>query len=160
MVIRDFTIKKRTEKAMLVEFNLNGENITTWFPKSKITKSEDYLEIEEEFWQEKLEEVQNPSTPDSLSVFVEDYEQKEKSVRATLSCKVGNITISPWLFIPNKVCQILGENEGKAEIKIQKWFWNKAFPEMIQSQLDYLNKDRDEKEMFEAKDFTLLTALE
>lgn len=160
MKIKDYAIKRKTDYALLIQFNWNGNEIMTWFPKSKLEEINDELEIDEEFWEKKVEEIQNPPDKNKVCLAVEDLQENEKSYKATLSAKIGNINLAPWLFIPKSLCKIICENDKhQTEIEIEEWFWEKAFEELIEFQLNFVNKDREVNEYFEKKDFKLLTSI-
>ena len=120
--------------------------------------------MEKDFWEEKLEKLKTPIEEDSIFLYVNKYEELEKSYKLILSVSLNKINISPWAFVPkSQVIEIteLTENEDwKFCFKIKKWIWDKTLENIIENQLEFFNKDREESEKFNKRNFTLHNQLE
>lgn len=165
-ILENITIVKETEKAVLVNVFISeiDKELDFWLPKSKIEIKEESIEMEKDFWEEKLEELKTPIEEDSIFLYVNKYEELEKSYKLILSVSLNKINISPWIFVPkSQVIEIteLTENEDwKFCFKIKKWIWDKTLENMIENQLEFFNKDREESEKFNKRNFTLHNQLE
>lgn len=165
-ILENITIVKETEKAVLVNVFISeiDKELDFWLPKSKIEIKEESIEMEKDFWEEKLEELKTPIEEDSIFLYVNKYEELEKSYKLILSVSLNKINISPWAFVPkSQVIEIteLTENEDwKFCFKIKKWIWDKTLENIIENQLEFFNKDREESEKFNKRNFTLHNQLE
>lgn len=165
-ILENITIVKETEKAVLVNVFISeiDKELDFWLPKSKIEIKEESIEMEKDFWEEKLEELKTPIEEDSIFLYVNKYEELEKSYKLILSVSLNKINISPWIFVPkSQVIEIteLTENEDwKFCFKIKKWIWDKTLENIIENQLEFFNKDREESEKFNKRNFTLHNQLE
>lgn len=165
-ILENITIVKETEKAVLVNVFISeiDKELDFWLPKSKIEIKEESIEMGKDFWEEKLEELKTPIEEDSIFLYVNKYEELEKSYKLILSVSLNKINISPWIFVPkSQVIEIteLTENEDwKFCFKIKKWIWDKTLENMIENQLEFFNKDREESEKFNKRNFTLHNQLE
>lgn len=165
-ILENITIVKETEKAVLVNVFISeiDKELDLWLPKSKIEIKEESIEMEKDFWEEKLEKLKTPIEEDSIFLYVNKYEELEKSYKLILSVSLNKINISPWAFVPkSQVIEIteLTENEDwKFCFKIKKWIWDKTLENIIKNQLEFFNKDREESEKFNKRNFTLHNQLE
>lgn len=166
--LHNFEIIKETEKAALIGAmveELNAEK-EFWLPKSKFEQKGDVLEIEDEIWNDKLDELKNPPEQDSIILYVEKLEEQEKSFKLILKAKLKSLNLHPWMFIPKSLVlehdELDTEENEKFYFKIPVWFWEKTLSEIIENQLEFFNKDKDEEneELLKKKDFKLLNKIE
>lgn len=163
--ISTFSIIKEVEKATL--FNAFLEELTEekefWLPNSKFEIVDDQLEIDDDFWKDKLEEFQNPTKEDEVILYVENFEEAEKSYKVFLSAKLQDMKIKPLLFLPKSIVsepkKIDTEDEENYCFLIPSWFWEKTLPDVIEKQLSFFNQDR-EAELLTKSDFKLLNKIE
>lgn len=154
---------KNTEKATLLSILMLDTVKEVWFPNSKIEINGDTLSIDEQFWAEKEKEVAEKKD-DSIIIHIngDKIKELEKSLQLSLSAELKSLVINPFLFIPKKLILERGTMEtGNFDsfIKVPEWFWNKTYDEMVDAQLDYFNREKDEK-MYYLKDFKLLNPIE
>lgn len=166
MKIEKFQIIKETEKASLIKTfieNLDSEK-EFWIPKSKYEMVENILEIEDDVWNKKLEELSTPQEIESIIVYVSEFETQDKATKITLSLNFKNSNTKSWLFVPNSLVLDKGEldtdEKEKFWFKIPTWFWDKSTNELKQKQLEFFNKDREEDELLKKKDFKITNKLE
>ena len=164
--IQNFTVKKEKEFATLFQItDSEFENpITIWLPNSKFEIIDDILEIDEPFWEEKRNEILNPVI-ESVTIIVSEDSQisGEKSLKIILDAEIKSINIKPFLFIPNSIIleeKKLEENNNiNFHIKIPLWFWEKTLPIIIEGQLEFFNREKEDADKFQKKDFKLLTEI-
>jgi len=164
-VFDEFEIVIEREKASLLKVFSDelDKQVQFWLPKSKYEISNNCLEIEDEIWEDKLEEIRNPVEPPYVIIYVTESEELEKAHKLILNVKLSSMKLHPWFFIPKSIIIEKGEldtqDKEKNWFKIPVWFWEKSYYEMVDNQLDFFNKDREE-EPFSRKDFKLLNKFE
>lgn len=163
--ITNYKILKETEKATLFKSNveeLNSEK-EFWLPKSKYEEKDNKIEIEDDIWSDKLEELKNPTKEPSVILCVKEYEDRDSSYKLVLDAKLQKIKINPWFFIPKSIVQkpteLDTDEEEKYSFEIPVWFWEKNLNTLIENQLEYFNKER-EGEPLQKRDFKLQNKLE
>lgn len=163
--ITNYKILKETEKATLFKSNveeLNSEK-EFWLPKSKYEQKDNKIEIEDDIWNDKLEELKNPTKEPSVILCVKEYEDRDSSYKLVLDAKLQKININPWFFIPKSIVQKPTEldidDEEKYSFEIPVWFWEKNLNTLIENQLEFFNKER-EGEPLQKRDFKLQNKLE
>lgn len=164
-VFDEFENVKDTEKASLLKVFSDelDKQVQFWLPKSKYEISNNSLEIEDEIWEEKLEEIRNPVESPYVIIYVAECEESEKAHKLILNVKLSTMKLHPWLFIPKSIVIEKGEldtdDKEKKWFKVPLWFWEKSYLDMVDNQLEFFNKDREE-EPFSRKDFKLLNKFE
>lgn len=160
MLFENFTKKRETENAICVEIFIPelDKNYDVWFPNSKITIDGTTIICEDEFWEEKIEELKNPTQPESITFTLSEdsVEKKDKSTKIILDCVLKSLKFKCWLFIPNSLILDEGldtEKDDNYFITIPKWFWKKSSEELINSQLEFYNQSREEENKFSKSDF-------
>ena len=112
-----------------------------------------------ETWETKIEELKTPNEEECVFVYVDKYEELEKSYKLILTASLKKINTNPWAFVPKTLVKDLGEIEenerGKFYFKIPLWFWEKNLEKIISDTLEFFNKDKEEEEKFKKNDFKL-----
>ena len=93
-------------------------------------------------------------------VYVDKYDELEKSYKLILTATLKKINTNPWAFVPKTSVKDLGEIEenerGKFYFKIPLWFWEKNLEKIISDTLEFFNKDKEKgEEKFKKNDFRL-----
>ena len=149
----NYTIVKETEWAILIKVFVSEleKEVEFWLPKSKTEKKDEGLEIDTETWETKIEELKTPQEEECVFVYVDKYEELEKSYKLILT--------APWTFVPKslvKEFREIEENErGKFYFKIPLWFWEKNLEKIISDTLEFFNKDKEEEKKFKKNEFKL-----
>lgn len=163
--LNQIEVIKETEKAILVKAFVSEleKEMEFWLPKSKVELDGDSITIDENIWSDKIEEFKNPEEKSSMVISVQSYEELENSVKLVLDAKLGKISLSPWFYVPKSLILSIdetdSEEEEKYQVTIQDWFWEKAYKTMVESQLEFYNKEREEENLFSKKDFKLLNPI-
>ena len=135
------------------------KEVEFWLPKSKTEKKDEGLEIDTETWETKIEELKTPQEEECVFVYVDKYDELEKSYKLILTATLKKINTNPWAFVPKTLVKDLGEIEenerGKFYFKIPLWFWEKILEKIISDTLEFFNKDKEEEEKFKKNDFKL-----
>ena len=123
-------------------------------------KKDEGLEIDTETWETKIEELKTPQEEECVFVYVDKYEELEKSYKLILTATLKKINTNPWAFVPKTLVKDLGEIEenerGKFYFKIPLWFWEKNLEKIISDTLEFFNKDKEKgEEKFKKNDFKL-----
>lgn len=162
-----YKIVKEVEKALLIEAHISeiGKTMQFWLPKSKVEQEEGILSVDMMIWENKLEELSHPPAEEYVLIFVNEYEEMEKVYKIFLSASLKKISLNPWAFLPkSQVAEIeeLEEDDerGKYCIRVKKWIWDKTLDGIIDSQLNFFNENRDDKDKFTKRNFTLHTIVE
>ena len=112
----------------------------------------------EEHW-EFLHQLKTPQEEECVFVYVDKYEELEKSYKLILTATLKKINTNPWAFVPKTLVKDLGEIEenerGKFYFKIPLWFWEKNLEKIISDTLEFFNKDKEEEKKFKKNDFKL-----
>ena len=159
--LENYTIIKETEKALLIKAFVSEleKEMEFWLPKSKTEKKDEGLEIDTETWETKIEELKTPQEEECVFVYVDKYEETEKSYKLILTATLKKINTNPWTFVPKSLVKELREIEenerGKFYFKIPLWFWEKNLEKIISDTLEFFNKDKEEEEKFKKNDFKL-----
>lgn len=158
----NYTIVKETEWAILIKVFVSEleKEVEFWLPKSKAEKKDKGLEIDPETWETKIEELKTPQEEECVFVYVDKYEELEKSYKLILTATLKKINTNPWAFVPKTLVKDLGEIEenerGKFYFKIPLWFWEKNLAKIISDTLEFFNKDKEKgEEKFKKNDFKL-----
>jgi len=161
-IFENYTIIKETEWAILIKAFVSEleKEVEFWLPKSKTEKKDEGLEIDPETWETKIEELKTPQEEECVFVYVDKYEETEKSYKLILTATLKKINTNPWTFVPKSLVKELREIEenerGKFYFKIPLWFWEKKLEKIISDTLEFFNKDKEEgEEKFKKKDFKL-----
>ena len=159
--LEKYQIIKETEWAILIKAFVSEleKEMEFWLPKSKTEKKDEGLEIDTETWETKIEELKTPQEEECVFVYVDKYEETEKSYKLILTATLKKINTNPWTFVPKSLVKELREIEenerGKFYFKIPLWFWEKNLEKIISDTLEFFNKDKEEEEKFKKKDFKL-----
>ena len=158
----NYTIVKETEWAILIKVFVSEleKEVEFWLPKSKTEKKDEGLEIDTETWETKIEELKTPQEEECVFVYVDKYEELEKSYKLILTATLKKINTNPWAFVPKSLVKELREIEenekGKFYFKIPLWFWEKNLEKIISDTLEFFNKDKEKgEEKFKKNDFKL-----
>ena len=159
--IENYTIIKNTEKATLFRCFISEVNEETefWMQKSKYEEKENTIHIEDDVWENKLEELKQPKVIPAIVIYVENAEELEKTWKLILSAELRSISLTPWLFVPKSLILEIAEKDEKIIFKVPLWFWEKSLSQLIKDQLEFFNKDR-ESDFFEKEDFNLKNKIE
>ncbi len=160
--LENYIIVKETEWAILIKAFVSEleKEVEFWLPKSKAEKKDKGLEIDTETWKTKIEELKTPQEEECVFVYVDKYEELEKSYKLILTATLKKINTNPWAFVPKTLVKDLGEIEenerGKFYFKIPLWFWEKNLEKIISDTLEFFNKDKEKgEEKFKKNDFKL-----
>ena len=160
--LENYIIVKETEWAILIKAFVSEleKEVEFWLPKSKAEKKDKGLEIDSETWETKIEELKTPQEEECVFVYVDKYEELEKSYKLILTATLKKINTNPWAFVPKTSVKDLGEIEenerGKFYFKIPLWFWEKNLEKIISDTLEFFNKDKEKgEEKFKKNDFRL-----
>ena len=160
--LENYIIVKETEWAILIKVFVSEleKEVEFWLPKSKTEKKDVGLEIDTETWETKIEELKTPQEEECVFVYVDKYEELEKSYKLILTATLKKINTNPWAFVPKTLVKDLGEIEenerGKFYFKIPLWFWEKNLEKIISDTLEFFNKDKEKgEEKFKKNDFKL-----
>ena len=160
--LENYIIVKETEWAILIKAFVSEleKEVEFWLPKSKAEKKDKGLEIDTETWETKIEELKTPQEEECVFVYVDKYEETEKSYKLILTATLKKINTNPWAFVPKTLVKDLGEIEenerGKFYFKIPLWFWEKNLEKIISDTLEFFNKDKEKgEEKFKKNDFKL-----
>ena len=160
--LENYIIVKETEWAILIKAFVSEleKEVEFWLPKSKAEKKDKGLEIDTETWETKIEELKTPQEEECVFVYVDKYEELEKSYKLILTATLKKINTNPWAFVPKTLVKDLGEIEenerGKFYFKIPRWFWEKNLEKIISDTLEFFNKDKEKgEEKFKKNDFKL-----
>ena len=160
--LEKYQIIKETEWAILIKAFVSEleKEMEFWLPKSKTEKKDEGLEIDTETWETKIEELKTPQEEECVFVYVDKYEEMEKSYKLILTATLKKINTNPWTFVPKSLVKELREIEenerGKFYFKIPLWFWEKNLEKIISDTLEFFNKDKEEGEKkFNKNDFKL-----
>jgi hypothetical protein len=160
--LENYIIVKETEWAILIKAFVSEleKEVEFWLPKSKAEKKDKGLEIDTETWETKIEELKTPQEEECVFVYVDKYEELEKSYKLILTATLKKINTNPWAFVPKTLVKDLGEIEenerGKFYFKIPLWFWEKNLEKIISDTLEFFNKDKEKgEEKFKKNDFKL-----
>ena len=158
----NYTIVEETEWAILIKVFVSEleKEVEFWLPKSKTEKKDEGLEIDTETWETKIEELKTPQEEECVFVYVDKYEELEKSYKLILTATLKKINTNPWAFVPKTLVKDLGEIEenerGKFYFKIPLCFWEKNLEKIISDTLEFFNKDKEKgEEKFKKNDFKL-----
>ena len=104
--------------------------------------------------------MKTPQEEECVFVYVDKYEELEKSYKLILTATLKKINTNPWAFVPKTLVKDLGEIEenerGKFYFKIPLWFWEKNLEKIISDTLEFFNKDKEKgEEKFKKNDFKL-----
>jgi hypothetical protein len=163
--LENFEVIKETEKASLLKAYVSelGDDYEFWLPKSKFEETDSGITIEDDIWNDKVEELKTPKEVPAGFIYVENFEEKENSVKLILSAALKKINLSPWLFVPKSLIieqdELDTDDSEKFYFKIPIWYWEKATEKIIDEQLAFYNKDREE-DLFQKSDFKLLSKFE
>ena len=159
--IEKYTIIKNTDKATLFRCFISEVNEETefWMQKSKYEEKENTIHIEDDVWENKLEELKQPKVIPAIVIYVENAEELEKTWKLILSAELRSISLTPWLFVPKSLILEIAEKDEKIIFKVPLWFWEKSLSQLIKDQLEFFNKDR-ESDFFEKEDFNLKNKIE
>ena len=96
----NYTIVKETEWAILIKVFVSEleKEVEFWLPKSKAEKKDKGLEIDPETWETKIEELKTPQEEEYVFVYVDKYEELEKSYKLILTATLKKINTNPWDF--------------------------------------------------------------
>ena len=160
--LENYIIVKETEWAILIKAFVSEleKEVEFWLPKSKAEKKDKGLEIDPDTWETKIEELKTPHEEECVFVYVDKYEELEKSYKLILTATLKKINTNPWAFVPKTLVKDLGEIEenerGKFYFKIPLWFWEKNLEKIISDTLEFFNKDKEKgEEKFKKNDFKL-----
>ena len=160
--LENYIIVKETEWAILIKAFVSEleKEMEFWLPKSKTEKKDEGLEIDTETWETKIEELKTPQEEECVFVYVDKYEETEKSYKLILTATLKKINTNPWTFVPKSLVKELREIEenerGKFYFKIPLWFWEKNLEKIISDTLEFFNKDKEKgEEKFKKNDFKL-----
>ena len=126
--IEKYTIIKNTDKATLFRCFISEVNEETefWMQKSKYEEKENTIHIEDDVWENKLEELKQPKVIPAIVIYVENAEELEKTWKLILSAELKKISVSPWLFVPKSLILEIAEKDEKISFKVPLWFWEKS----------------------------------
>lgn len=162
--IENYTIIKNTENATLFKCFIAelAAELEFWLPKSKYEEKENSIFIGDDVWTKKLEELKQPKEISSIFIYVKEAEELEKSWKLILSAEIKNISLHPWLFIPKSLIlenkEIDTDADEKIYFKVPLWLWEKSYSKLIEDNLEFFNKDREEP--FCKNDFKLKNKIE
>lgn len=166
-LFENYKIVKTTEYAQLIEAFVSEleKEVQFWLPKSKVEEKDNFLSVEQEVWDKKLEELKNPPQEELVSIYVDGYEELEKVYKIILSASLGKNNLNPWAFLPKsqvaEVKELSEEDEkGKYSLKVKKWIWEKTLEKIIEEQLKFFNQNKEKKNQFSWDDFELHTLVE
>lgn len=161
--IKSFTVKKRQEKAILISAFIEETNKeeTFWLPLSKITESENEIQIEEEFWNLKLEELKSPKEPETIQIHSKSYDKGEKATKITVEVIFNEQAFDLFIWFPNSQIEDMKLSQDEEEhriyiITVAKWIWESGYEKAITKQLEYYNKQENK---YSKEDFTLASQL-
>ena len=163
--LEKFEVLRETEKASLLKAFVSelDNEFEFWLPKSKFEETDNGITIENDIWNSKVEELKTAKEVPVGFIYVENFEEKEKTVKVILSAALKKINLSPWLFIPKSLIieqgEIDSDDKEKFYFKIPIWFWEKATEKIIDDQLEFYNKDKEE-DLFQKSDFEFLSKFE
>jgi len=85
--LENYIIVKETEWAILIKAFVSEleKEVEFWLPKSKAEKKDKGLEIDPETWETKIEELKTPQEEECVFVYVDKYEELEKSYKLILT---------------------------------------------------------------------------
>lgn len=97
-----------------------------------------------------------------ISIFVNEYEERENVYKIFLSASINDINLNPWTFLPKlQVAEIkeLEEDDerGKYCFISEKWIWDVLLNGIIESQLICSNDDTENE--ISKDDFKLNTTI-
>lgn len=133
ITITDYKIIKETEKAILLDI----ENKPFWFPKSKITVSDNSIEMDQTYFedttQKEVQEVQ-------VQVFLVPEDYSEKVYKLNIPIEKGTYKTEKFVFIPkSKVVEIKDDS-----VIFPKWIWDKSVKDILDKEVEYYNKTYEE----------------
>lgn len=157
-VLNSFTIKQKSELAVLITAFIEelGKESTFWLPNSKITQTDEEIQINEEFWALKLEELKTPKQPSQSGIHSKVYEKGEKATKLAVE-----VLFNEKAF-PNSQIEDMNLSKDEEEnrvyiVKVPQWIWEKGYSNAIEKQLDFYNKDESK---YSKDDFTLISKVD
>lgn len=162
-VLSSFTIKRKTEFAVLISANVDelNQDLSFWLPLSKITETEKEIQIDDEFWNTKLEELKTPKEVEKVQIYSSINEKGEKATKLAIEVLFNERAIEMFLWFPNTQIENVEstqdeENKEIFIVTLPKWIWEKGFTSAIEKQLQYYNKDEVK---YSESDFTLISKI-
>lgn len=159
-IFSEFEIDRKSDKAVLVLLNYEEgkEPKKIWFPLSKVEIEETFFKINEEFWSQKLVEIQNEDTENNrlVNVPIQKYEEYEKTIKAVFKMNLKDREITVWAWLPVSLISNIDEVEGdeiKYNVTVPNWCWKNALKTAIEKQKEFYNKESD---IYNSQDFTLV----
>ena len=161
--IANFEEVKRTEKAVLIKTNVEelNQEVTFWLPLSKVTFEDSTIQVDDEVWTKKLEELKQPKEEEKVGVISKAYEKGDKATKLVVEVKVNDKeeTSDLWVFIANSQIENIEKvDEEKIKIILPLWIWKSAFSSSCKYQLDnFYNKGKEEGELLTEEAFKLVS---
>lgn len=160
-ILTSFTITKKQEFAILISAQVDEleKELSFWLPLSKITQTEKEIQIDEEFWTKKLEELKAPKEVVQINSRI--CETGEKATKVAVEVLFNDKVVEMFLWFPNSQIENVEttqdeENREIFIVMVAKWIWEKAYSSAIEKQLQYYNKDEVK---YSESDFTLISKL-
>ena len=103
--IVNFEEVKRTEKAVLIKTNVEelNQEVTFWLPLSKVIFEDSTIQVDDDVWTKKVEELKQPKEEEKVGVISKAYEKGDKATKLVVEVKVNDKeeTSDLWVFIAN-----------------------------------------------------------
>lgn len=79
-----------------------------------------------------------------ISIFVNEYEEREDVYKIFLSVSINDINLNPWTFLPkSQIAEIVkledNDERGKYCFISEKWIWDVLLNGIIEAQLNCYN---------------------
>lgn len=162
--ITNYTTIKETEKAVLIKATLSeiGKESDFWLPKSKIEIKGDSIEIDDDFYSTKLEEIKNPEPKDDglIKVHSKTFEKGDKATKLIIDVKLNDdIESEVWLFIPNSQIKEVESKEDNSShiVTVPDWLYKNSLKSSLERKLEFYNKDGN---VFGTDDFEVISNVE
>ncbi|POR17418.1 hypothetical protein BWK57_14145 [Flavobacterium columnare] len=149
MEIKNFEIKKETEKAYLIE----TEDKLSWIPKSKINMGNSSFFIDEELYN-KLEDIREKQKVRFIKFFTKSEKYNENTIKCFLSLKIEDYEMEKFMFLP--ISQIKEQTEEY--IIIPEWIFHNSKNSIIEKEIDYVKEKYNKMVSF--PDYEILSILE
>lgn len=160
-ILTSFTITKKQEYAVLISAHVEEleKEVSFWLPLSKITQTEKEIQIDEEFWTKKLDELKAPK--EVVQIHSRICETGEKATKLVVEVLFNEKAVELFLWFPNSQIENVEtthdeENNEVFIVMVAKWIWDKGYSSAIEKQLQYYNKDEVK---YSESDFTLISKI-
>ena len=161
--IANFEEVKRTEKAILIKANIEelNQEVSFWLPLSKVTIEDSTIQIEDDVWTKKLEELKQPKEEEKVGIISKAYEKGDKATKLVVDVKVKDKeeTSELWVFIANSQIENIEKiQDDKIKVILPLWIWKSAFSNSCKYQLDnFYNKGKEDGDLMTEDDFKLVS---